>query len=344
MTIAIADLLDEIAETGKQTARTYYHADGWVAHHNVDLWRGTEPSCEDASWSWWPFGGAWMCEHIWTHYEYTEDKVFLRKMYPVLREAARFLLEFLTEDEDGYLVTSPSISPENKYTTAAESEMERLSREIATGNRGDSARTDIAAVTVASTMDMSILRELFRNTAEANKILKAGDDDLAVQLMNAVKRFPPYRIGRYGQLQEWKEDYEECTPGFSHISHMYPAFPGNKINENTPELFRAARRSIERRQLHTGRNGGWPAAWRICLEARFHNPLECGHLIKSMGAGFGCGMLTSSGQQIDAIFGLGAGIAEMLLQSHMGYIELASGMTAQLEFQPEESYPVEYYA
>ena len=111
MTIAIADLLDEIAETGKQTARAYYHSNGWVAHHNVDLWRGTEPSCEDASWSWWPFGGAWMCEHIWTHYEYTEDKVFLRKMYPVLREAARFLLEFLTEDEDGYLVTSPSISP-----------------------------------------------------------------------------------------------------------------------------------------------------------------------------------------------------------------------------------------
>ena len=326
--LPLMDLLEETAQAGRQTAQVYYHEDGWVAHHNVDLWRGTEPSCEDASWAWWPFGGAWMCEHIWTHYEYTGDQAFLRKMYPVMREAARFLLQFLTVDEKGYLVTAPSISPENKYTTVTEPEIEKVSRLIATGLRGDSSRTDVSAVTVASTMDISILHELFRNVVSANEILQAGDDAFAADLKNAEKRLPPYRIGRYGQLQEWKEDYEECTPGFDHISHMYPVFPGNIINENTPELFKATQRSIERRQLHARHNEGWPAAWRICLEARFHNPLECGHLIKDIGAGFGAGLLTASGQQIDCILGLGAGIAEMLLQSHMEYIEILPAVPA----------------
>ena len=326
--LPLMDMLQELSEAGRQTAEHYYHLSGWTAHHNVDLWRGSEPACEDASWAWWPFGGAWMCQHIWTHYEYTLDEEFLRRMYPVLRGQAEFMLGFLTEDGNGYLVTAPSISPENKFLTGSEEKVAELAEEIASGSRCSSNDPAICTVTVACTMDMSILRELFGNVRAANKILGLGDDAFADELKQAATRFPPYRIGRYGQLLEWNEDYCECSPGMGHISHMYPVYPGNLITHDTPELFEAARRSLERRLLHGANPRGWPGAWRICLEARFGNALECGHIIKSMGTDFGCGMLTSHHQQIDAIFGLGAGIAEMLMSSGKGQITLLPAITA----------------
>lgn len=321
--LPMMDLLTELADSGKQTAKEYYHMNGWVAHHNADLWRSTEPSCEDASWSWWPFGGAWMCEHIWTHYEFTQDREFLKKMYPVLREAAAFMLDFLVESKDGYLVTAPSLSPENKFLTSGEETMIKLIDEVAKESRCSPNHPCISAVTIGSTMDMSILRELFSNVARAAQILDISDDPVPVQALESMKKFPPYRTGRFGQLQEWYEDYEECTPGMSHTSHMYPVYPGGLITETgTPELFEAARRSLERRLLHAKRQGGWPGSWKISLMARFKNPLECGHILKSTGENLGAGMLTEGSQQIDAIFGLGAGVAEMLLQSHQGFIEL----------------------
>ena len=326
--LPMMDLLKELSISGQQTAREYYHQDGWVTHHNTDLWRATEPSCEDASWSWWPFGGAWMCQHIWTHYEYTKDEAFLREMYPVLKGAARFMLEFLVENEEGYLVTAPSLSPENKFITGGEETVAELVEEIATGSRCSPNQPNISAVTVASTMDMSILRELFSNVAEAEKILHIEEDGIGSAAMEAVRRFPPYRTGRYGQLLEWYEDYEECTPGMGHISHMYPVFPGNVITqESEPALMKAAQRSLQRRMLNSGRNGGWPGAWKIALMARFKDSLTCGQIIKQMGPGLASSMLTKNSQQIDAIFGLGAGIAEMLLQSHQGYIEIIPAIT-----------------
>ena len=321
--LPLMDLLTQLSEAGKRTAREYYHADGWVTHHNADLWRSTEPSCEDASWSWWPFGGAWMCQHIWTHYRFTGDLEFLRRMYPVLRGASLFMLEFLTENQDGYLVTAPSISPENKFLTGDEETAEQLLDEIAVASRCSPNHPQISAVSMASTMDMSILRELFANTIQAASDLKITEDSLPDRLDEAVKRFPPYKTGKFGQLLEWYSDYEECTPGMSHTSHMYPVYPGDLITqEKTPELMEAAERSMERRMLHAAEQGGWPGAWRVCLMARFHNSLECGRLLKSTGAGLGAGMLTDTHQQIDAIFGLGAGVAEMLLQSHQSFIEL----------------------
>ena len=326
--LPLMEMLKELRIAGRKTAEHYYRLGGWTAHHNVDLWRGTEPACEDASWSWWPFGGAWMCEHIWTHYEYTGDLDFLREMYPVLREQAEFMLGFLTENEEGYLVTAPSVSPENRFLTGSAKETASLAKEIASGSRCSPNHPSISAVTIACTMDMSILRELFGNVCRADELLGMGDGEFTEKLKEAGRRFPPYKTGKYGQLLEWYEDYEECSPGMVHISHMYPVYPANLISEKTPELFEAARRSLERRQLHAAESGGWPAAWRICLEARFGNALECGRLIKNMGRGFGCGMLTKNSQQIDAIFGLGAGISEMLLQSTDGVIRLLPAVPA----------------
>ena len=324
--LPLMELVKELSQAGERTAKEYYHGNGWVVHHNTDLWRDTEPACEDSSWSWWPMGGAWLCQHIWTHYEYTKDAAFLRQYYPVLRGAAQFFLDFLTE-KDGQLVTAPSISPENKYIIGKAEETEEtvkeLIEEIGKGSRCSSDHPCLTAVTVGSTMDMSLLRELFANLAQASQILGMTEDPLSRQAREAMTKFPPYRTGRYGQLLEWEEDYEECSPGMGHISQMYPVYPGHIISETkTPELFAAARRALERRQLHVREAREWPGAWRVALMARFKNSLECGHLLKSAGEGFGAGLLTKGSSQIDAIFGYGAGIAEMLLQSHQGYIEL----------------------
>lgn len=327
--LPMMDLIGELSQNGRKTAEGYYHMGGWVTHHNADLWRSCEPSCEDASWSWWPFGGAWMCQHIWTHYEFTGDRDFLRRMYPVLREAAVFMLDFLSENRDGYLVTAPSLSPENKYIwQGGEDTVVRLIDEVAKESRCSPNDPDISAVTVGSTMDMSILRELFSNVIAAADILDIREDEVAERAGEAMKKFPPYKTGRYGQLIEWYDDVEECTPGMSHISQMYPVYPGNLFTEHkNPELFEAAHRSLERRNLHAKKQGGWPGAWRIALMARFHDSLECGHILKSTGEGLGAGMMTDVHQQIDAIFGLGAGIGEMLLQSHQEYIELLPAVT-----------------
>ena len=320
--LPLMKLIRELSIAGKQTAKEYYHSAGWVTHHNTDLWRSTEPSCEDASWSWWPLGGGWLCEHIWQHYEYTGDKKFLEEMYPVLKGACEFLLEQLVENGDGYLVTAPSISPENKFFMGNAEELDALAEEMAAGSRCSSNHPKISAVTQASTMDMSILRELFQNTIQAGKILDEKKD-LENRLKAVMQKFPPYKIGRYGQLLEWYEDYEECTPGMGHISHLYPVYPSSIINEEkTPELLEAARKSLERRILHEKKECDWPGAWRVSLMARFKNSLECGHILKSIGENFGCGLLTKGSQQIDAIFGTGAGVKEMLLQSHQGYLEI----------------------
>lgn len=320
--LPLMTLIRELSESGKQTAQGYYHSKGWVTHHNTDLWRATEPSCEDASWSWWPFGGGWLCEHIWMHYEFTRDNEFLREMYPALRGACEFMLDQLVENEDGYLVTAPSISPENKFFTGTAEELDELAAEIAKGSRCSPNHPQISAVTQGSTMDMSILRELFQNTKEAEEILGI-EDPLGDRLVQAVKKFPPYKTGRYGQLLEWYEDYEECSPGMAHISHMYPVYPSALITwEKTPELMKAAQNSLERRILHARSEGGWPGSWKVSLMARMHNSLECGHILKSLGDGLGAGLMTSENQQIDAIFGAGAGVEEMLLQSHQSYLEI----------------------
>lgn len=319
----MCDLVRETALSGERTARDYYHLDGWVAHHNVDLWRMTQPACENASWFFWPFGGVWMCQHLWTHYEYTRDEKFLRDVaYPIIRGAAKFMLGYLCEDGDR-LTIAPSTSPENNHIVPGGRNYRDMVSDIDPLNRFSSDMTEISAITKGSCMDMTFARELFGNVLNATKLLGLAEDDMCAQMRAALPKLEPYKISRFGTLQEWYEDYEECTPGMGHVSHLYSVYPASIINERDfPAEYRAAYLSLQRRVAHGGMTIDWPGSWALCLAARFHDRGLCTRLLASVPTNFSANMLNKGYVQIDSIFGFAAGIGEMLLQSHNGYIEL----------------------
>lgn len=314
---ALTDFIYYLAKEGEETAKHFFRAPGWVANHNMDIWGHSVQTCETAYFSYWIFGGVWLCQHIWTHYEYTRDTEFLKKFYPVLRGAAEFILSQLVEDESGVLVTAPSTSPENRFLAPEKASYKDLVENISAGNRTASRPDAVCAICKGSTSDMTMTRELFRNLKNAAKILGI-EDELLVKTEEAVKKLRPYEIGRFGQLMEWDKDFEEPSPGFGHMSQLYGIYPSEIINQyDTPELFDGAKISFLRKRNHHSLSSGWPGAWGICLGARLGFAESCLEICSSIGGKFGAGMLTKGfASQIDAIFGLGAGISEMLLQSH----------------------------
>ena len=317
------DLTRECAEGGRRAARDYYRLDGWVAHHNVDLWRTCAPTCGEAAWAFWPMAGVWMCQHLWTHYEYTGDEAFLRDTaYPVIREAARFMLDWLCEDGEGRLTTAPSTSPENRFIAPGGKTLRGMIADAAPGAPFRADPAAVCAVTTGSCMDLTLIRELFGNALRASEILGLGSDEFDGRLRDALKRLAPFRIGRSGTLQEWHEDYEESTPGMDHVSHLYGVYPGSVINERDyPAEYEAAYRSLQRRVAHGGMRIHWSGAWALALAARFHDRTLCTNLLASVTREFTANMLQKDILQIDAVFGYAAGIGEMLLQCHNGYIE-----------------------